>query len=191
MADTATEAEKSETRVRVISEIKEFWKSVLSSTTFKDSYVIGKVLYFPKGGTEKVIRCFGSELSKGDVFVEFTDFDYNLINSGARELYVIKHDVDYKTKFEEVTKDNFVIPLSALKLFTTYKGAVGAPVAVEKVAPAVVKTFTDFGSTAGLTDELEDTHQSHMTIRDFAAIMWKKPISNKPWLNKLVNEQNS
>lgn len=30
---------------------------------------------------------------------------------------------------------------------------------------------------------------SEMTIQDFAAIMWKKPVSNKQWLNELITKQ--
>ena len=32
----------------------------------------------------------------------------------------------------------------------------------------------------------EDELMKNMTIRDFAAIMWNSPISNKQWLNKLI-----
>lgn len=34
--------------------------------------------------------------------------------------------------------------------------------------------------------ELEDENFSRMTIRDFAAITWGKPISQKAWLNGLI-----
>ena len=30
---------------------------------------------------------------------------------------------------------------------------------------------------------------SDMTIQDFAAIMWKKPVSNKQWLNELISSK--
>jgi hypothetical protein len=33
----------------------------------------------------------------------------------------------------------------------------------------------------------EDAPMSDMTIADFAAIMLKKPVSNKLWLNSLIN----
>jgi hypothetical protein len=35
----------------------------------------------------------------------------------------------------------------------------------------------------------EDSPMSDMTITDFAAIMWKKPVSNKLWLNSLISKQ--
>lgn len=34
----------------------------------------------------------------------------------------------------------------------------------------------------------EDALMSDMTISDFAAIMWKQPVSNKLWLNSLINK---
>jgi hypothetical protein len=35
----------------------------------------------------------------------------------------------------------------------------------------------------------DDTAISDMTIRDVAAILWKKPVSNKLWLNSLIDRQ--
>ena len=36
--------------------------------------------------------------------------------------------------------------------------------------------------------ELEDANMSAMTVRDLAAILLKKPISNKIWLNQIIEE---
>lgn len=36
--------------------------------------------------------------------------------------------------------------------------------------------------------ELEDANMSAMTVRDLAAILLKKPISNKIWLNHIIKE---
>jgi hypothetical protein len=30
---------------------------------------------------------------------------------------------------------------------------------------------------------------AEITIRDFAAIMWQKPVSSKKWLNDLIAQQ--
>jgi hypothetical protein len=35
----------------------------------------------------------------------------------------------------------------------------------------------------------KDPLMSEMTIQDFAAIMWKKPVSNRQWLNDLITKQ--
>lgn len=57
--------------------------------------------------------------------------------------------------------------------------------------------FPDFteGITAKITltskpvNVIPDTLYSEMTIADYAAIMWKKPVSNKQWLNELITKQ--
>lgn len=36
---------------------------------------------------------------------------------------------------------------------------------------------------------IPDVLYSEMTIADYAAIMWKKPVSNKQWLNELITKQ--
>jgi len=54
--------------------------------------------------------------------------------------------------------------------------------------------FTEGLSTkpATVEESLATTHKdplmSEMTIQDFAAIMWKKPVSNKQWLNDLISK---
>lgn len=35
----------------------------------------------------------------------------------------------------------------------------------------------------------EDEGMSEITIRDFAAIIWRKPVSSKTWLNDLIKQQ--
>lgn len=34
----------------------------------------------------------------------------------------------------------------------------------------------------------EDDHLTKKTMRDECAILWRKPVSHKPWLNQLINE---
>ena len=56
--------------------------------------------------------------------------------------------------------------------------------------------FPDFteGVTAKITliphtNVIPDVLYSEMTIADYAAIMWKKPVSNRQWLNDLIIKQ--
>jgi hypothetical protein len=35
----------------------------------------------------------------------------------------------------------------------------------------------------------EDEGMAEITIRDFAAIIWQKPVSTKTWLNNLIKQQ--
>lgn len=43
---------------------------------------------------------------------------------------------------------------------------------------------------SGVFTERPDDNFKSMTIRDFAAIHWKKPISDKAWLNALIQKNN-
>jgi len=56
--------------------------------------------------------------------------------------------------------------------------------------------FPDFteSTTAKITltphvNVIPDVLYSEMTIADYAAIMWKKPVSNRQWLNDLITKQ--
>lgn len=42
-----------------------------------------------------------------------------------------------------------------------------------------------------LDSELEDANMNEMTLRDKCAIEWKRPVSRKEWLNKLILNQFS
>ena len=42
--------------------------------------------------------------------------------------------------------------------------------------------FEDF------VDVSADVPYDSMTLRDFAAIQWKKPVSHKRWLNELITK---
>ena len=55
--------------------------------------------------------------------------------------------------------------------------------------------FPDFEEDFGATKEVQldaelnkDVPLSEITIRDLAAIMLMKPVSNRPWLNDLIKQ---
>jgi hypothetical protein len=58
--------------------------------------------------------------------------------------------------------------------------------------------FPDFEDEFGSAKEIElssqldkDVPLSEITIRDLAAIMLMKPVSNRPWLNDLIKQTKS
>ena len=51
------------------------------------------------------------------------------------------------------------------------------------------KVEEDADPFKSLVDFVDDCPISQMTVRDFATIMLGKPISYKPWLNKLISEK--
>lgn len=113
---------------------------------------------------------------------------YKLFTVPASELLAVLHDgteITYalfeKRGLESVAQDN-----------------IGSDFDIDlpKLQNSLVQSdFPDF--TEGLTtkpatpeESFAMTHKdpliSDMTIQDFAAIMWRKPVSNKQWLNNLI-----
>ena len=143
-----------------------------------DPFYVPKCAHYVKGQEGKFMGFFKSELSKGvDIYTECVDFELNS-EDPSRTLYKIKYNPFYEEEYlAEPTKsgDNrYLIPLSEMII----------------VEPESVKTestnnpFPDFESSFLDTDT--DTALAQMSVRDFAAIMWKKPVSNKKWLNELI-----
>jgi hypothetical protein len=49
----------------------------------------------------------------------------------------------------------------------------------------------DYGKKETVTATEEDAPLSEITIKDLAAIMLMKPVSNRPWLNELIKQTKS
>lgn len=55
----------------------------------------------------------------------------------------------------------------------------------EELKPKTNNSVSEIKSIPSIPDVL----YSEMTIADYAAIMWKKPVSNRQWLNELITKQ--
>jgi hypothetical protein len=148
-----------------------------------------KFAYVPKHRTDMVISMFPSEMECGDdIYIELTDGNnYPLHEQPV--LYKFVHNPFYNQgEYEMIPSDptrnkhseTYLIPISELIIVSG-----GATVEVEKKEPA--KTlFSTAVLDEGFQKEKEDAHYSEMTIRDFAAIFLKIPVSNKKWLNNII-----
>lgn len=128
-----------------------------------------------------------------------------------RDLFKFKYNPyffeEYETKESNNTKGEsytaFVIPLSELlyvldngdeinySLYEKRKEEKKNNEDKEPKLQSSLSIFPDFEEKElKITDMLKpsDDTISNMTIKDFAAILWKKPISSKEWLNNLINK---
>lgn len=158
---------------------------------------IPKSAYVPREKTEKFISFFPSELIKQkDIYTEFVSYDLTP-EDPKRTLYRFRYNPYFDEEYEKTEGENFryLIPVRELEV-------------IEIKNPEVNEfenEFPDFtaGTQVSLTGELfpeesesltkneetnEDELMKNMTIRDFAAIMWKSPVSKKEWLNKLIKK---
>lgn len=171
-----------------------------------------KTAFFAKGKIGRNIQLFEGELNKScDIYIELIDFIRD--SSGneidmipmyeERPLFKYKHNPYYNEEYETKTSfsskggeyTTYVIPVAELLhvdkngIETSYNQYEKARMQEPKVQNNL-SIFPDFEKE--FIPEIitnEDEQLNSMTIRDFASIIWSKPVSNKTWLNELINKQ--
>ena len=175
---TATPEEKRER----LKKLREHQQPLLDAIGVSDAYYIPKMAYRPIGKSEIYVSFFPSEFSRGvDVYTEFASRDY-IPEDLERRLYRWDYNAHYDEEYEktepgESGQFRYLVPVSELVLIKY----------PEKTpeAPKKVRTNIEFD----LMDPNTDAPFDQLTIRDLAAILLKKPVSNKDWLNKLIQDK--
>ena len=124
---------------------------------------------------------FKSELSKGeDIYTEYVSIALES-EDPTRTLYKWSYNSFYDEEYETTDANanghvRYLIPVSELI----------------KIKPET-KTETKSTETQGLFPDFDDLMDSDLdaplsslTVRDLAAILLSKPVSNKKWLNDLI-----
>lgn len=146
---------------------------------------IPRLCYAHKG--DKIIGFYPSEIKGGqDIYVEFCD--RNLLPEDAdRTLYKWTYNPHYEEEYAKsdphpsTGDQRYLIPIDELL--------------VVKNLHKEVKTY-ELEEEKPKVDEFEeipvniDAPYADMTIRDYMAIQWKKPVSNKKWLNDLITKKS-
>jgi hypothetical protein len=132
-----------------------------------------KVPYMSSINQEKVIGIFKSEFDYGiDIYVQLVYTDYNPYEQ-KKDLYVIKKNPHYNKEYKSIgegTNIRYEIPVDELIL-------------ADEIIDLAYEDELD-------VEELyDDIPLSTATLRDFAAVMLKKPVSNKKWLNDIINKK--
>lgn len=160
----------------LVAELREKHQEIFNQMGTPNVYFYPKMAYRPQDKDELYISLFPSELSKGDdIYTEFVNRDY-IPEDSNRTLWVLKYNPFWKEEYEETQSMNsstvrYLVPVSELtKVNVTTKVMDADP----------FKSLVDYA--------LDDCPLSEMTIRDFATVLLKKPLSNKQWLNKLIVE---
>lgn len=140
---------------------------------------IPKCAYPPKGMTELHIGFFLSELKKQrDIYTEFTSIDLDPEDPN-RTLYKWRYNPHFEEEYEKTEPAanghyRYLIPVSEL-----------IKIEIEPTNETSEQAlFPDFDE---IMDPDADAPLSQMTVRDLAAILLKKPVSHKKWLNQIVN----
>lgn len=159
-----------------------------------------KFAYVPKHREDMVVSMFPSEMNHVDgIYMELTNGEnYPLFEQPV--LYKLRYNPYYKDGEYEVipadptrnkNSETYLIPVSELELVAGQPTPGVIQMTVPKKPVVSIDTILNKKVTETFTEkkfkEGEDAHYSEMTIRDLAAIFLKKPVSNKQWLNNLIN----
>lgn len=144
---------------------------------------IPKMAYIPRGGDERVIALFKSEIKGGeDVYTEFVSSEYDPEDPERRLWkwpYNEHWDEEYATTepHHKTGHVRYLIPVDELLDVAQVHQPWSAPEAEEA------------DEQFEMPDANNDAPINQLTIRDKAAIDWKLPVSRKPWLNDLIRQQ--
>jgi hypothetical protein len=170
-----------------------------------------KTAFYSKGKFGRQLQLFENELNKGsDIYVELVDIERDGRGSEInmvpmyweRPLFKYRYNPYFKEEYEVKISTNsrgeeysaYIIPTS--ELVCVNKGSIETPYneyekqRLEEPKPQnKISVFPDFEKEYIPEKLSEDDSFNSMSIRDFAAIIWRKPVSEKQWLNDLIKKQ--
>lgn len=175
--------DKPEDKREKLRKLREFHQETFNELDTPNALFIPKMAYRPYGKTDLHIGFFASEISKGeDVYVEFCSKE-NVPEDPLRRLYKWRFNPHFEEEYEKTEPNGitgnvrYLVPVDEL---TVVKAA-------EEVKPTAIRTkdisFDDF------SDANTDLPIDQLTIRDLAAILLQRPVSNKKWLNQLISNK--
>ncbi len=197
----------------ITAEFKPYWEQLFVENGIENPTFLAKLCYqgsefeVVDGRKSECVRFFGNELSKNqDLFVELFDWYDKPYEDGHRNLYRLKNKPDWKTASNFCTEVTLKADGTSLP-FTTYAVRVSdleliSRNKIEIAYPEMTKTSTKvelpvlefekvdlgvFEEELPFTEK-DDAHYAQMTIRDIYCIVNKVPLSNKKWLNNLIDE---
>ena len=167
-----------EERKKRIQDLYEFQMEKFMQENVSEPLFIPKMAYKPATKDEKHITFFASELERAEyydvpknVYTEFISSEY-IPEDPKRTLYKWVFNPHWRTEYDvieatESIQERYMIPVAELRIVQ------------QAAAQKEIKLpLLDLGPT--------DEPFNMLTIRDLAAIMLKKPVSNKQWLNEII-----
>lgn len=166
-----------------IAALLETHKPLFEKLGVSNPAFIPKMAYPDEG--ELIISFYPSEVNKGeDVYTEFVSRDYEP-EDPERRLWKWPYNPEYATEYRHsdphpTTGDRrFLVPVD--ELIDVKKEMI----ATEEKSTGQLDAFSLIEAPDGNSDQ----PYSNMTMRDYAAIQWKQPVSHKQWLNELIIKQ--
>lgn len=145
---------------------------------------IPRICYIPIGESDQVVSFFEQDFKKGqDIYTHFVSKGYDSEDPKNR-LWKWTYNPYYATEYKksephpETGNVRYIVPVEELELIDE-----------EYIAKATSPAASiEFDIDQEIPNPNEDPLISDMTIRDLAAILLKKPVSRKKWLNEIVTK---
>lgn len=184
------------------TEFYPFWKPLFEkkgepNPAFKVKLCYNSAEFMIEGEKQPAIRFFESELNSGhDMYIELCNWDYNFYEPMFRKIYKLKADANWASDDKYVQSNNskhttYAIKLADLELVNETSITKATPqFEVEEEAPSIAETSHTMEEEdySDLYADKEDAHSTTMTIRDEYCIRQNVPLSNKQWLNALIEK---
>lgn len=157
---TAAEIRESTQKEAIEYQSKKFPNLELKKGTF-----YAKPVYEVRG--VKCVSMYDRELTS-NYYMELVQQQYAGPYSPERTLYKWNGNKDVLPQYKSQTEDRYHLPISEL-------------------VPVKPDNFSDeLEDIMALIDS--DGNMRELTIKDHCAIIWKKPVSEKEWLNNLIKQ---
>ena len=178
----------SEDKKENMKKLREFHRKTINDLGVSNFYLLGKMCYPHKG--KMIVSFFHSEISKGqDIFLECTN-RVAVPEDPDRTLYRLRFNPHFDEEYERTddtdpAKVRYLVPIDELKVVKRYtpEAIINSP------EPRLVSKPIETDFEFSLPDPEKDPLISELTIRDLAAILLQKPVSNKEWLNNIIKNK--
>jgi hypothetical protein len=177
---TVEKKEKPSDKKENLKKLREFHKSTFDKLGVSLDYLTGKMAYRPYGKAQIYVSFFDNEINQGhDIYLEFTNRDF-VPETTDRTLYLWKFNPHFEEEYEKAEgkdgkNDRYLVPADELKI---------VKVSSDKDDTKISGIELNFD----LPDPSIDPPINELTVRDLAAILMQKPVSNKQWLNDLIKK---
>jgi hypothetical protein len=129
--------------------------------------------FYPKVKYTGGIYLYERELVMSEFYFELVDSHYTGPTDDKRTLYKWCGNEHCKEEYKKVENNigtSYLIPLEEAVPYIHTPKSIPVPEKLE------------------LYDVVSDSPYDKMTIKDYCAIQWRKPVSDKQWLNDLINK---
>jgi hypothetical protein len=189
---TMSDDERAKYKAKKLKEIRDYNSDIITDLVISPFDFNMKTQFYDEQA-RLVVGIFPSEFKKmKGFFFELIDSDLNPADP-ERKVYRVPFNSAFEEEYELNSKGSYLVPIEELKVVHRSSVAIskmsaftGTDESVFKVTQKAQEAAVHIPKAPSL---MEDAPYSDMTIRDYFAIQFLKPVSAKGWLNELIKNK--